>query len=143
MAICFLTLPFGRVSLAGKHLASAGWWDSSPLAMWRRFRLGMAHTRDQKLDLQRDALKAAGCSLIIDDQGSGTRARRPGLDKALDKLGPGVVLVVWRLDRLGRSLSHLVEALKQIKAQGEALISLTAAIDTTSAGGRRVFHMNG
>ena len=60
-------------------------------------------TQDQKLDLQRTALQAAGCSTIHEDQASGTRAKRPGLDQALAELGPGVVLVVWRLDRLGRA----------------------------------------
>ncbi len=106
-------------------------------------RIGYARvsTIDQKLNLQRDALKAAGCDLILVDQVSGTRAKRPGLDKALAKLGPDVVLVVWRLDRLGRSLSHLVEVLKHIQAKGAGFISLTEAIDTTSAGGRLVFHM--
>ena len=106
-------------------------------------RIGYARvsTQDQKLDLQRDALKAAGCSTIFEDQTSGTRAKRPGLDQVLAKLGPGVVLVVWRLDRLGRSLSHLVEVLKTIEAKGAGFVSLNEAIDTTSAGGRLVFHM--
>lgn len=106
-------------------------------------RVGYARvsTQDQKLDLQRQALKAAGCDLLFEDQASGTRAKRPGLDQALAKLRPGVVLVVWRLDRLGRSLSHLVEVLRFIEAKGAGFVSLTEAIDTTSAGGRLVFHM--
>lgn len=98
-------------------------------------------TQDQKLDLQRDALTAAGCAEIFEDQTSGTRTTRPGLDKVLTKIGPGVVLVVWRLDRLGRSLSHLVEVVQQIEAKGGGFVSLTENIDTTSAGGRLVFHM--
>jgi len=108
-------------------------------------RIGYARvsTQDQKLDLQLQALKAAGCELILEDQTSGTKAKRPGLDQVLAKLGPGVVLVVWRLDRLGRSLSHLVEVLKLIDAKGAGFVSLTEAIDTTSAGGRLVFHMMG
>lgn len=106
-------------------------------------RIGYARvsTQDQKLDLQRQALKAAGCALLFEDHASGTRAKRPGLDGALAKLGPGVVLVVWRLDRLGRSLPHLVEVLRLIEAKGAGFVSLTEAIDTTSAGGRLVFHM--
>ena len=106
-------------------------------------RVGYARvsTQDQKLDLQRDALTAAGCATIFEDQTSGTRAKRPGLDKVLAELGPGVVLVVWRLDRLGRSLSHLVEVLKLIEAKGAGFVSLSESIDTTSAGGRLVFHM--
>ncbi|MCK6374174.1 MAG: recombinase family protein [Zoogloea sp.] len=98
-------------------------------------------TQDQKLDLQRNALTAAGCSVIFEDQTSGTRTTRPGLDKVLARIGPEVVLVVWRLDRLGRSLSHLVEVVQQIEAKGGGFVSLTENIDTTSAGGRLVFHM--
>ncbi len=106
-------------------------------------RVGYARvsTQDQKLDLQRQALQAAGCDLIFEDHISGTRAKRPGLDKVLAKLAPGVVLVVWRLDRLGRSLSHLVEVLKVIENKGAGFVSLNEAIDTTSASGRLVFHM--
>lgn len=106
-------------------------------------RIGYARvsTQDQKLDLQRKALQAAGCDLIFEDHISGTRAKRPGLDKVLAKLAPGVVLVVWRLDRLGRSLSHLVEVLKVIESKGAGFVSLNEAIDTTSASGRLVFHM--
>lgn len=107
------------------------------------YRIGYARvsTQDQKLDLQRTALQAAGCSTIHEDQASGTRAKRPGLDQALAELGPGVVLVVWRLDRLARSVSHLVEVLKLIEAKGAGFVSVMEAIDTTSAGGRFVFHM--
>ena len=106
-------------------------------------RVGYARvsTQDQKLDLQRQALQAAGCDLIFEDHISGTRAKRPGLDKVLAKLAPGVVVVVWRLDRLGRSLSHLVEVLKVIESKGAGFVSLNEAIDTTSASGRLVFHM--
>ena len=98
-------------------------------------------TQDQKLHLQRDALTRAGCATILEDQASGSRAKRPGLDKVMAKLGPKVVLVVWRLDRLGRSLSHLVEVLKLIETKGAGFVSLSENIDTTSAGGRLVFHM--
>ena len=106
-------------------------------------RVGYARvsTQDQKLDLQRQALQTAGCDLIFEDHISGTRAKRPGLDKVLAELAPGVVVVVWRLDRLGRSLSHLVEVLKVIESKGAGFVSLNEAIDTTSASGRLVFHM--
>lgn len=106
-------------------------------------RVGYARvsTQDKKLDLQRKALQAAGCDLIFEDHISGTRAKRPGLDKVLAKLAPSVVLVVWRLDRLGRSLSHLVEVLKVIESKGAGFVSLNEAIDTTSASGRLVFHI--
>lgn len=100
-------------------------------------------TEDQKLDLQTQALKKAECEVILKDHASGVRADRRGLDRALAKLGKGDVLVVWRLDRLGRSLSHLIEVLRGIEAKGAGFISLTENIDTTSAGGRLVFHMMG
>lgn len=98
-------------------------------------------TQDQKLDLQLAALQAAGCGTIYEDQASGTRAKRPGLDQALAELAPGVVLVVWRLDRLARSVSHLIEVFKLIEAKGAGFVSVMEAIDTTSAGGRFVFHV--
>lgn len=106
-------------------------------------RLGYARvsTQDQKLDLQRNALQAAGCESIFEDQASGTRAKRPGFDQVLAQLGPGVVVVVWRLDRVARSVAHLVEVLRLIETKGAGFVSLTEAIDTTNAGGRLVFHM--
>jgi len=100
-------------------------------------------THDQRLDLQRDALKAAGCSVIYEDVISGSRSKRDGLNQALAKLSPDVVLVVWRLDRLGRSLSHLVEVLKFIEEKKAGFISLSESIDTTNASGRLIFHMMG
>lgn len=100
-------------------------------------------TDDQKLDLQTRALKAEGCDEILKDQASGTQAKRPGLDKALAKIGAGDVLVVWRLDRLGRSLPHLIDTLRAIEAKGAGFKSLSEGIDTTTAGGRFVFHLFG
>lgn len=99
-------------------------------------------TDDQNLDLQRDALKAAGCERVFEDQGvSGTLRERPGLDAALAAFAPGDMLVVWKLDRLGRSLPHLVETLAALGKQGVGFRSLSEAIDTGSAGGRLVFHL--
>lgn len=101
-------------------------------------------TDDQNLDLQRDALRAAGCSVIHEDQGvSGRITARPGLDAALGQLCPGDTLVVWRLDRLGRSMRHLLAVAGYLEAGGCGLASLTEAIDTSSAGGRLVFHIMG
>ncbi|MBV2147696.1 recombinase family protein [Sphingobium sp. AS12] len=101
-------------------------------------------TDDQNLDLQRDALIAAGCVRIHEDHGiSGRIAARPGLDRALAALGRGDTLVVWRLDRLGRSLPHLLALAGDLEARGCGLASLTEAIDTGSAGGRLVFHIMG
>ncbi len=101
-------------------------------------------TDDQNLDLQRDALRAAGCNEIYEDQGvSGTIERRPGLIAALAALGAGDVLVTWRLDRLGRSLPHLIGLVAELQTKGSEFQSLTEAIDTTSAGGKLVFHIMG
>ena len=99
---------------------------------------------EQNLDLQRDALGAAGCGMVFEDEGvSGTARRRPGLDQALAAIGPGNTLVTWRLDRLGRSLPHLIELVAGLQDRGCGFASLNEAIDTTSAGGKLVFHIMG
>ena len=99
---------------------------------------------DQNLALQRDALVGAGCNTVFEDQGvSGSVERRAGLDKALAAMKPGDVLVTWRLDRLGRSLPHLIELVADLNARGCEFQSLTESIDTTSAGGKLVFHIMG
>ena len=101
-------------------------------------------TDEQILDLQLDALKAAGCEVIHTDPGiSGTAMARPGLAQALAAVGQGDVLVVWRLDRLGRSLAFLIELIDRLGQQGAGFQSLTEAIDTTHASGRLIFHMMG
>lgn len=99
-------------------------------------------TDDQKLDLQLSALKAAGCTQIYSDTGiSGAQFTRPGLDKAIRTLRKGDTLIVWRLDRLGRSLKRLVELVDQLGKREIQFRSLNEAIDTSSSGGRLVFHM--
>src|SRR3982750_3492495 len=98
-------------------------------------------TDEQNLNLQRDALKTAGCELIFDDMVSGTKARRPGLEQALSHLRPGDTLVVWRLDRLGRSLRHLIDTVTDLQEKGIGFKSLTESIDTTTSGGKLVFHI--
>jgi len=101
-------------------------------------------TSDQNLALQHDALKAAGCERIFTDQGvSGSVADRPGLDRALKALTEGDALVVWKLDRLGRSLAHLVQTVADLGKRGIGFRSLSDPIDTASAGGRLVLHMMG
>ncbi len=100
-------------------------------------------TDDQNLHLQLDALKAVGCERIFEDRVSGVSKRRPGLDKALAALDAGDVLVTWRLDRLGRSLQHLIELVAALKARGCGFQSLHDAIDTTSAGGTLIFNIMG
>jgi len=100
-------------------------------------------TLDQNPALQLDALSAAGCTKIFDDHASGARADRPGLQSALDYVREGDVLVVWKLDRLGRSLAHLIEVVAALEQRGVGFRSITEAIDTTTPGGRLVFHLFG
>ncbi len=100
-------------------------------------------TTDQDLAMQRDALDRAGCSRVFEDKASGARDDRPGLQKALDRVEAGDVLVVWKLDRLGRSLKHLVEIVTDLEKRGVGFRSLTEAIDTTTNGGKLVFHIFG
>jgi len=98
-------------------------------------------TQDQNLDLQRDALEKARCEQIFTDSVSGTKARRPGLEDALSHLRTGDTLVVWRLDRLGRSLRHLIDTVTNLQEKGVGFKSLTESIDTTTSGGRLVFNI--
>jgi DNA invertase Pin-like site-specific DNA recombinase len=98
-------------------------------------------TQDQNLDLQIDALIKAGCKKVLDDKVSGSRAERPGLAKALEMLREGDTLVVWKLDRLGRSVKNLVNLVGELHKQGVQFKSLTDAIDTSTASGRFFFHV--
>lgn len=99
-------------------------------------------TEDQKLDLQMQALQKAGCDKVFADHGiSGRVLDRPGLDRALSSLGTDDTLVVWRLDRLGRSLMQLVELMEWLGKRDIHFHSLTENIDTASSGGRLLFHM--
>lgn len=98
-------------------------------------------TGDQDARLQHDALEAAGCWRIFTDVGSGALASRPELDRLLDHLRPGDTLVVWRLDRLGRSIQHLIEQLQDLDARGVHFRSLQESIDTSTSGGRLIFHI--
>ena len=100
-------------------------------------------TDDQNLDLQRDALRAAGCEKIYEDRISGAKAARPGLAVALEVARSGDVLVVWRLDRLGRSLHDLIVLARQLDRAEIGLMSLQEKIDTSSSGGKLIFHMFG
>ena len=100
-------------------------------------------TLDQDLSLQLDALAAADCARVFEDRASGVRADRTGLQAALDYVRDGEVLVVWKLDRLGRSLPHLIETVAALERRGVGFRSLTEAIDTTTPGGRLIFHIFG
>lgn len=102
-----------------------------------------ASTTDQSPALQLDALAAAGCVQVFEDRVSGARTDRTGLRSALDYVREGDVLIVWKLDRLGRSLPHLIETVTTLAARNVGFRSLTEAIDTTTPGGRLVFHLFG
>jgi DNA invertase Pin-like site-specific DNA recombinase len=99
-------------------------------------------TVEQNLDMQITALQAAGCTEIFTDQGlSGADFQRPGLLTALKKVKRGDMLVVWRLDRLGRSLVDLIQTVNGLSKRGCDFRSLTESIDTSSSGGRLLFHV--
>ena len=98
-------------------------------------------TQDQNLDLQRDALDKAGCTKIFVDEISGTVAQREGLDKAKEVMRKGDVLIVWRLDRLGRSIRDLIDWVNHLEEEGIGFKSLQESIDTTTSSGKLVFHI--
>ena len=98
-------------------------------------------TQDQNLDLQIEALTKAGCKKVFDDKISGSRAERPGLAQALEMLREGDTLVVWKLDRLGRSVKNLVDLVGELHKQDVQFKSLTDSIDTGTPSGRFFFHV--
>lgn len=98
-------------------------------------------TQDQKLDLQIDRLKEVGCDDIFSDTASGAKTERPGLHDCLKFLRKGDTLVVWKLDRLGRSLPHLVSLIGELQDRGVEFRSLSESIDTSTAGGKLIFHI--
>ena len=98
-------------------------------------------TQDQNLDLQTGALTKAGCTKIFDDKILGTRADRPGLTAAFEYLRDGDTLVVWKLDRLGRSMKHLVDLVTTLHTRNVGFKSLTDSIDTSTPSGRFFFHV--
>lgn len=100
-------------------------------------------TLDQNLELQRDALEKAGCERVFEDHVSGASSGRPGWAQAQAALREGDTLVVWRLDRLGRSLKHLIDTVNELHARGLGFKSLNESLDTTTPGGRLVFHLFG
>lgn len=98
-------------------------------------------TPDQYLRMQEDALKSAGCKDIYTDVASGAKTARPGLDDALSHLRAVDTLVVWKLDRLGRSLPHLIETVKKLNDENIGFKSLQENIDTTTSSGQLIFHI--
>lgn len=111
------------------------------IGMGHAFGYARVSTGDQDARLQHDALAAAGCYKVFTDTASGALASRPELGKLLDQLRPGDTLVVWRLDRLGRSIRHLIDQLTELQERGIEFRSLQENIDTGSSGGRLVFHI--
>jgi DNA invertase Pin-like site-specific DNA recombinase len=100
-------------------------------------------TDDQNLDLQKDALERIGCERILEDRISGSKSERPGLTSAIDYARPGDTIVVWRLDRLGRSLKDLIEQVTLLESKKVGLRSLQESIDTSSSSGKLIFHIFG
>ncbi len=100
-------------------------------------------TEDQNLDLQKDALQKAGCEKLFTDIASGAKDERAGLAEAIAFLRPGDTLAVWKLDRLGRSLKHLIETVTTLQAKKIGFRSLQESIDTTTSGGKLIFHVFG
>ncbi len=98
-------------------------------------------TQDQNLELQIEALRKAGCRKIFEDRASGSRAERLGLAQARENLRAGDTLVVWKLDRLGRSVKHLVDFVGELQNEGVQFKSLTDSIDTGTPSGRFFFHV--
>lgn len=100
-------------------------------------------TKEQEAHLQCDALTEAGCERIFEEKASGAQRDRPELKAALEYIREGDVLVVWKLDRLARSLRQLIETVEDLQARGIGFVSITEGIDTTSPGGKLVFHVFG
>ncbi len=100
-------------------------------------------TQDQTLDLQTDALNSAGCENIFTDMTSGAKSERPGLQEAINHLRAGDTLVVWRLDRLGRTLKHLIATITDLSDKSIGFKSMQENMDTTTSGGKLIFHIFG
>ena len=100
-------------------------------------------TQEQNTSLQRDALHAAGCERLFEEKASGAQRDRPQLKAALDYMREGDTLVVWKLDRLARSLRQLIDTVEELNSREIGLRSLTESIDTTTAGGKLIFHIFG
>ena len=109
------------------------------------YKIGYARvsTLEQDEGLQRDALTAAGCQRVFVDKASGKLEHRPALDAMIEQLRRGDAVVVWRLDRLGRSLRNLIELVSELESRGVGFVSLTESIDTTTPGGKLIFHIFG
>ncbi|KAB2759537.1 recombinase family protein [Brucella anthropi] len=108
----------------------------------RNFGYARVSTTEQNLDLQLSALRAVGCHDVLTDEGiSGSEFSRPGLSKLLKRLRAGDTLIVWRLDRLGRSLFNLIKLVRELEERGIQFRSMSESIDTGTSGGRLLFHL--
>jgi len=127
------------------NVSQAGSSDSSATlpCRGRPDRLRARSTTEQSPTLQLDALQAAGCERVFTEEASGAVAERPELARALDHLRPVDTLVVWKLDRLGRSLRHLIDTVRGLEDRGVGFCSLQEQVDTTTPGGHLVFHVFG
>jgi DNA invertase Pin-like site-specific DNA recombinase len=134
-----------KPGVLASHKPVLKWYSRfhTPEASFETMLIGYARvsTQDQNLELQRKALLDAGCEKIFDDKLSGSRSDRPGLTQALEFLRNGDTLVVWKLDRLGRSVKHLVDLVGELREQGIQFRSLTDLIDTATPSGRFFFHV--
>src|SRR5690349_875860 len=132
-----------RSSIAAK--AARGRAPAADFAVAKPMLIGYARvsTVEQNLALQRDALTEAGCQRIFTEQMSGAVTDRPALHDALEFARSGDTLIVWKLDRLARSMKQLIESIENLRVRGIGFRSLTEALDTTTAQGRLVFHMFG
>ena len=135
----------GRAARKPAGAGAKGSAASGPVSASGGMRIGYARvsTLEQNPALQQDALRAAGCDKVFEDKASGAKAERPGLAQALEYARPGDTLVVWRLDRLGRSLRDLIDRVQELEARGIGFKSLREGFDTTTGSGRLVFHVFG
>ncbi|NCA72024.1 MAG: recombinase family protein [Sphingobacteriia bacterium] len=129
--------------VSGWHAAKASAPPPVAAPIDKRVLVGYARvsTQDQSTNLQLDALAKAGCSRVFSESASGAQRDRPELARALDYMRPGDTLVVWKLDRLARSLKQLIETVESLEGKGIGFRSLTESIDTTTAGGKLTFHI--
>ncbi len=141
---CVINVPVpasGMASGTKRHTLAAAPDQQSDAAAGLLIGYARVSTEDQRLDLQRDALAAAGCHRTFEDRASGTRADRPGLAAALSHLRRGDTLVVWRLDRLGRTTHQLVGLLERFEQDDVRLYSLQDGIDPSSVMGRAMLQI--
>ena len=125
------------------YLQKTGYYTIAPKLRIKIMKIGYARvsTEDQNLHMQEDALKSTGCEEIFTDIASGAKSQRPGLDKALNYVREGDTLVVWKLDRLGRSIQHLIQTINALQDKKIYFKCLQESIDTTTSGGKLIFHI--